>query len=130
MTLPLQLTFTGAVTINAGLTADQVQELITAALEATVTAPLANIDDALAALQAKADALAAGEAADRAAFDSLAAAVRAFIGSVSAGGALSADQQAHAQSILDSLDASAAVDTQQATDEAALQGEVPAPPAA
>ncbi len=67
------------------------------------------------------------EAADRAAFDALAAVVRAFIASVSATpGALTAEQATQAQAILDSIGAADAGETMQAADEAALQGEVPA----
>ena len=123
----LTLTFTGNPVINIGLTADQVQQLITAALEATVTAPLENVDDLLTALQAQVAALQTAEAADRAAFDSLAAAVRAFLANLPpAGGTLTAEQQAAGQAILDTLGASAAAETTEAADETALQGEIPA----
>jgi hypothetical protein len=122
----LTLTFTGNPTINIGLTADQVQEMITAALEATVSAPLTTIDEALTALQAEVATLTADEAADRAAFDALAAVVRAFLASVTATpGALTADQATQAQAILDSIGAADTAETTQAADEAALQGEVP-----
>lgn len=126
VSLPIQFVFSGNPTINIGLSEDQVQQLITAALEATVTAPLANVDDLLTALQAQVANLQTAEAADRAAFDALAAAVRAFIASAQAGGNLTAEQQATAQSILDTIGASTAAETQEAADEAALQGEVPA----
>ncbi len=49
----LTLTFTGNPTINIGLTEDQVQAVITAALEASMTA----VDDALAAIGSSVDEL-------------------------------------------------------------------------
>src|SRR5882672_4885276 len=82
--------------------------------------------EALAALQASVATLTADEAEDRAAFDALAAVVRAFIASVSATpGALTAEQATQAQAILDSIAAADTAEAAQAADEAALQGEVP-----
>jgi hypothetical protein len=74
----------------------------------------------------------AAATAARAAFDALAAEVRAFIaGLPPAGGTLSAEDSAKAEAIVASLDAStvaegteAAGETAQAADEAALQAEV------
>ena len=91
-----------------------------------MTAPT-TVNDALAALATKIDTLTADEAADRGAFDALAVAVRAFIASVQAGGALTAEQSAQAQTLLDHLDAADVATATQAADEAALQAEVPAP---
>ena len=125
MSLPIQFTFPGQVTINIGLSAAETQAIITAALEATVSEPLATAADLLAALDTHVASLQAAEASDRAAFDSLAAVVRAFIASAQAGGNLTPEQQTDAQAILDSIDATAASDTSEAVDEAALQGEVP-----
>jgi phage-related protein len=123
---PIQFTFPGNVTINIGPTADEIRTIINDALEATVTAPFANFNEALTALSDSVANLTAAEAADRAAFDALAAAVRAFIASLPpAGGALTEEQAAMAQAILAGVDAAAASDTQEAADEAALQGEVP-----
>lgn len=123
MTLPIQFSFTGNPTINIGLSAEQVQELITAALEASMT----TVDEHLAALSAAVANLSAAEAADRAAFDSLAAAVRAFLANLPApGNALTDEQAAQAQALLDSIGTVAASDTTEATDEAALQSELPA----
>ena len=122
MSLPIQFSFPGAVTINIGLTAEQVQTLITAALEATMT----TVDEHLAALSTAVANLSAAEASDRAAFDSLAAAVRAFLAALPpAGGTLTAEQAAQAQALIDSIGGVAASDTAEATDEASLQGEVP-----
>jgi len=50
---PIQFSFPGAVTINIGFTAEQVQQLITVAMEARMTA----IDDALAAIGSSVDEL-------------------------------------------------------------------------
>lgn len=124
----INITVTGPVTVWNIDPAPIVGPILTRidALEANVTAPLTNIDEALAALQAKAADLATAEAADRAAFDSLATVVRAFVASVQTTGALTADQQATAQAILDSLGATQTSDETQAADEASLQAEVPA----
>lgn len=119
----LTLTFTGNPVINIGLTADQVQEMITAALEASI---MTTVDEHLAALSAAVANLSAAEAADRAAFDALAAAVRAFLANLPApGNALTDEQAAQAQALLDSIGTVAASDTTEAADETALQGEVP-----
>ena len=119
----LTLTFTGNPVINIGLTAEQVQDMITAALEATMT----TVDEHLAALSTAVANLSAAEASDRAAFDSLAAAVRAFLANLPpAGGVLTDQQAADAQALIDSIGGVAASDTAEATDETALQGELPA----
>jgi hypothetical protein len=125
VTAPLQFTFTGPVTINQ-VDFDPVFTRLTA-LEATMTAAFGSVSEALDALQAESQALAAAEAADRAAFDALAATVRAFIAALPAPGeTLTAEHAAQAQAILDTLTATEASEDAEAVDEAALQGEVPA----
>jgi hypothetical protein len=124
----IHITVTGPVTVNqfdvSAFTAPILARLD--ALEATMSAPLTTIDEALTALQAEVATLTADEAADRAAFDALAAVVRAFIASVSSTpGALTPEQATQAQAILDSIGAADAGETAQAADEAALEGEVP-----
>lgn len=130
-TITINATVPGAVIINeldtAAITGPILNRLD--ALEANVTAPLNTFDDALAALQAQVAALQTEETAERAAFDALAEAVRAFIAGMQSAGTLTAEQQAQAQALLDSLGGATAAETQQAADEAALQAEVPAPPA-
>jgi hypothetical protein len=123
----VHITITGPVTVNTLDPGPIVGPILTRldALEATVTAPLVTFDDALAALTTSVAQLTADEAADRAAFDALAAAVRAFIASVQSAGNLTADQATQAQALLDSLDVASSGETTQAADEAALQGEVP-----
>ena len=123
----IQVTVTGPVTINqldpeafVGPVLDRL-----ATLEAAMTTPLTTIDEALTALQAQVVALSDAATADRAAFDSLATVVRAFIASVSAPGTLSPEQAAQAQAILDSLSATAAAEQAEAADETALSAEVP-----
>ena len=123
MTAPLQFTFTGPVTINQ-VDFEPVFTRLTA-LEQNMTAAFDTVSAALDALQAKADELTVAEAADRAAFDSLAT-VRAFIANLPAPGeTLTPEHAAQALAILDTLSATAASDAAEATDEAALQGEVP-----
>lgn len=95
------------------------------ALEATMTAPIMSIDEALTALQAEVAQLSTDETAERAAFDALATVVRAFIASVVAGGNLSEAQTAQAQAILDSVTTADAGAQTQTADETALSGEVP-----
>lgn len=97
------------------------------ALEAAMTAPFDTIDNALTALSSAVADLTTKEASDRAAFDALATAVRAFLSSLpTAGGTLTAEQATTAQAILDGINAAGVSDDTQAADEAALQGEVPA----
>jgi hypothetical protein len=87
-----------------------------------------SFDSAGAALDAVAEnvtELQAAEASDRAAFDSLAADVRAFIAGLPAG-TLSAEDSAKADAIIASIDAATAAETTEATDQAALQAEVDA----
>jgi hypothetical protein len=95
-------------------------------LETHMSQSFTIVDEALAALDTKADSLATAEAADRAAFDSLATVVRAFLANLPpAGGTVTPEQSAQADAILAKLDTVAASDTTQAGDEATLQGEVP-----
>jgi septal ring factor EnvC (AmiA/AmiB activator) len=95
-------------------------------LETNMTQSFTTVDEALAALDTKADSLATAEAADRAAFDALAAAVRAFLANLPpAGSVVTPEQSAQADAILAKLDTVAASDTAQAGDETTLQGEVP-----
>lgn len=87
-----------------------------------------SFDAAGAALDAVAEnvtELQAAEASDRAAFDSLATDVRAFIAGLPAG-TLSAEDSAKADAIIASLDASTVSESAEAADEAALAGEVDA----
>lgn len=137
MTLPVSpVTFTGPVTVNVTVDAAPILaalaglagQLDTIEGMIAMTAPT-TVNDALTALGTKIDTLTADEASDRGAFDALAVAVRAFIVSVQAGGALTAEQSLQAQTLLDHLDAADTVTTTQTTDEAALQAEVPATPA-
>jgi hypothetical protein len=124
LTAPLQFTFTGPVTINQ-VDFTPIFTRLTA-LEQNMTAAFDTVSAALDALQAKADELTVAEAADRAAFDSLATVVRAFIANLPAPGeTLTPEHAAQAQAILDTLSATAASDAAEAADEAALQGEVP-----
>lgn len=96
------------------------------ALEGTMTQAFDTTGAALDALQAEATTLAADEAADRAAFDTLATAVRAFLAALPAPGeVLTAEHSAQAQAILDTLTSAAASEVGQAADEAALAAEVP-----
>lgn len=127
MTSPI--TITGPATVIVVMTDPTAVPAVLARLdllESNVTTPLTTIDEALTALQAEVATLTADEAADRAAFDALAAVVRAFIASVSATpGALTAEQATQAQAILDSIAAADTAEQAQATDETALQAEVP-----
>ena len=110
----LAATITGAIT-------DRLDQL-----GAQMTAAFTTVDEALAALDAKADALAAAEAADRAAFDALAAVVRAFLAALPpAGGTLTQEQSDAAAAIVAKLDAVQASDAAETADETALQGEIP-----
>ena len=87
-----------------------------------------SFDSAGAALDAVAEnvtELQAAEASDRAAFDSLAADVRAFIAGLPAG-TLSVEDSAKADAIIASIDAATAAETTEAADQAALQAEVDA----
>jgi len=133
VTFPITLNVTGDLHVHVLDPSTITQPILDALthLGATVSEPLATIDDALNALQAKVADLTNAEAADRAAFDALAAAVRAFLAALPpAGGALTDTQIAQANSILASLDTATAGETQEAADEATLQAEVPAEPAA
>ncbi len=126
--MDIHITVTGPVTVNTIDPAPIIDPILARldALEATMTAPLTTIDEALTALQAEVATLTTDEAADRAAFDALAAVVRAFIASVSSTpGALTAEQATQAQAILDSIAAADTAETTQATDEGALASEVP-----
>lgn len=134
MTSPI--TFTGPVYVTIQLDVPALAQLVTGPtlarideLELHMTTPLTTIDEALAALAATVTDLQSAEAADRAAFDALAATVTAFLASLPpSGGMLTAEQSATAQAILDQLAAAEATQVQEAADEAALQGEVPATP--
>jgi len=96
-----------------------------------MTQAFGNVGEALDAIQTEEQAEVAALATQRAAFDSLATAVRAFIASLPAPGeVLTAEHAAQAQAIVDSLTTAVAGETTEAADEAALQAEVPAPPAA
>ena len=81
MSLPIQFSFPGAVTINIGLTEEQVQQIITAALEASMTA----VDDALAAIGSSVDELVKD--------------VQRLIDAFTAAGELTAEQQAAVDSV-------------------------------
>lgn len=121
--MDVHIAVTGPVTVNTVDTPAILERLD--ALEATMTAPLTTIDEALTALAAEVATLTADEAAERAAFDALAVVVRAFIASVQTPGVLSTEQAAQAQAILDSIAVADAGEVAQAVDEAVLSAEVP-----
>ena len=125
MTFPINLNVTGDLHIHV-LDAQPILDRINA-LETTMTQAFGNVGEALDAIQTEEQAEVAALATQRAAFDSLATAVRAFIASLPAPGeVLTAEHAAQAQAIIDSIGGVAASDTAEATDEAALQGELPA----
>lgn len=133
MTSPV--TFTGPVTVNITVDVPALADAVTAllqprldALEAAVTAPLTTVDEALTALAGKVDTLTGDETSLRAAFDAQNAAVTAFLQNLPpAGGTLSAEQAAQAQTLLDHVGSVSDAIAQQTADEQAEQAEVPAP---
>jgi len=128
VTFPINLTVTGDLHVHV-LDAKPILDRIDA-LEAHMTQAFGNVGEALDAIQTEEQAEVAALATQRAAFDSLATAVRAFIANLPAPGeVLTAEHAAQAQAIVDSLTTAVAGETTETADEAALQAEVPAPPA-